>query len=94
MQKADICHCTVCPNLKPITAMMKPYIVKSCILTEYNGEEYTVNGIRREDGMPLVCRKPKQFVEDDMIAFFNDLCAGKHLFTGIKLITESIDGSN
>jgi hypothetical protein len=64
---------------------MKPYVIQSAVLTDYEGETLDVSGFRLEDGSPVVVRRPRQFVEDALIAYFNNLFRGSRLFIDIKL---------
>jgi hypothetical protein len=64
---------------------MKPYVIQSAVLTDYEGETLEVPAIRMQDGSPVVVRRPRQFVEDSLIAYFNELFQGRRLFTDIKL---------
>jgi hypothetical protein len=63
---------------------MKPYIVESCTLYDYDGEEIPVRGLRTKEGGALICRRPLQFVEDELISMFNDMLPHR-LITNIKL---------
>lgn len=64
---------------------MKPYVIQSAVLTDYEGKTLKFSAIRMQDGSPVVVRRPRQFVEDSLIAYFNELFQGRRLFTDIKL---------
>lgn len=64
---------------------MKPYIVESCTLYDYDGATIDIEGLMAKGGGPFIVRRPLQFVEDELICMFNDLLKGKRLITNIKL---------
>lgn len=68
---------------------MKPYIITSAILTDYEGRTLHVDDLRDSRGGPLITRRPPIFVEDEIIEKFNNAFPGR-LFTNAKLITKQI----
>lgn len=68
---------------------MKPYIITSAILTDYEGRTLHTGELRDISGGPLITRRPPIFVEDEIIAQFNNAFPGR-LFTNAKLITKQI----
>lgn len=69
---------------------MKPYIIQSATLTDYEGRQIEVPNIKTKSGMPLVSRRPLPFMEDELICFFNSMFHGRLLITGIKLNIKSL----
>ncbi len=68
---------------------MKPYIIQSVTLTDYEGRTLHVDRLRDTAGRPIISRRPLLFAEDDIIAHFNRAFPGR-LFTNAKIKTTPI----